>query len=1137
MQPLNLIRARILTACRLTFIGLLASALCAQESDIMENAGTAPEASEEKAKTAEIALPESDDDTEPEDELLYLMDDFVVSAEDDQGYYSANTLAGTRTNELTKNIPMTISTVNQEMLQDFGLNTLGDLGNLVPSIEWEGNSWSNSEIRFRGFLSKNQLYEFMPRYSPVDYYNIQRADVIRGANSLIYGQADPGGKINLISKTANFSKNETRYTVEFGDHATRRYVFDANRLIGDNAAVRVMATDKYKEFNQDYKYDDFRGVTLEAMAKVGKKTNLRLHLENTYSKKPRLNNSFQDGTALSGFTGMPQNIVADPKIADLMSDDLVNYIVDYNDPDNGNILRSQYPNGTVASDPDRVGRTGLLIPDYFSGNTMEEKRASIRDFYAGIDSQNTGTLVGPDAYQENEGNYVIGEISHVINDRMQLKIAISGEKLDGYSRTRGAANTLKHSLGYGPNINLPNAPGNDTYDDWVANGDQSKDKLGDRIGLYGDVQALRDDAANFQNNVYNSIGRYWVEGMTLGNRVVVKGVTADEDAKRLELAQSIASDLQAYLAGGALENASQTEFQQALENAVTDHTEQVEINGNTATRGFVNSRIDELFAKFTTTDPVNDDGSINPAVAGRANEVLQLYVAPYWQEQDRQDNNISVRTTLNWELNEDYTIGKQQLLIGIDADRRGASLTQFQEFQPGTTTGPSGVVMTNDRAADYIYLSDFLAGLADDVIRYNNTQSGFISDESDPNQPNSALVRDGKLAASPLESTVMHKTNHNETTVETLGTWFAASGSYFDGRARSLIGLRMDAIKVNTDLTDFLVDGTDTSVKDGDPYKNDSQLTFVEFSPSIGGLYWLTPELGVFGNYAESVLSPSGFEYDVFGEITPPETGRGIELGLKYSSGDGKINAQLTAFRIEKKNEKNTNITYSQLQEIFPRTASGDIMDDSTAIAANASLWVPRRNDDGDITGYSFDPKGNRVANEETRSEGVELDLYYNPTKQLSLFFGYAYLDTIKLKSSLEELIDLTIPGTSNHSANFTARYTFPTGKLKNCFIGANQKYRSAALLNTYFADTDFDGNADYESDTPRYEVYLEAQHSTDIFAGWQGKLGKGRNAPRARFQVIVNNVFDNINLVSTGSNNARYTDSKTVTASATFTF
>ena len=162
------------------------------------------------------------------EEEFYILPDFVVTDDDDKGYYSANTLAGTRTNELTKNIPMTISTVNAEMIEDFKMKTFEDLGNFVPSIEAEGNVYNNQEIRFRGLLTKNQLYEFMPRYSPLDWYNVGRSDIIRGANSLIYGQADPGGKVNVISKTANLTKDKGSAVIEIGDKSWHKYSYDLN---------------------------------------------------------------------------------------------------------------------------------------------------------------------------------------------------------------------------------------------------------------------------------------------------------------------------------------------------------------------------------------------------------------------------------------------------------------------------------------------------------------------------------------------------------------------------------------------------------------------------------------------------------------------------------------------------------------------------------------------------------------------------------------------------------------------------------------------------------------------------------------------------------------------------------------------
>ena len=1136
------------------------------------------------SELSEVTLPSTSSlSTDGDDEMVYLLDDFVVSAEDDQGYYSANTLAGTRTNELTKNIPMTISTVNQEMIQDFGLQTLADLGNYVPSIESEGNSWSNSEIRFRGFLSRNQLYEFLPRYSQVDYYNIERADIIRGANSLIYGQADPGGKVNLISKTANLSKDENRYTQEFGSFGSFKYNLDVNRVIGDNAAIRIMAVDRSKGYEQEDKYFNFTGVTVEALANVGDKTRLRLHLENTKTKRSREVSAFKDNSGQAGFTGMPKNIVADPKLADLMSDAFVNYLVDYNDPESGEFLRSRSPRHIGADDI--YGRDGFLVKDYFSGDTMEEKRQSIRDFYTGIDYTNSGYIPGKDAYSLGTSDYIIGEITHQFSDNLQLKTALAAEFSDTYARTRSSANTLHFSLNGVASISVPNLVGDTTYEDLFINAEldaayreaggpnsnndyRNAGRMSGEIGLYANLDvenglrsATLEDFKNYffdsGNQAAGAISRWTVEDLTAvpgfdydNDGLVSKAnnpnlswaqKNGERDAKREQLASQIATALEPFLAGGIQASASNLEFQQAIEQAISDYSQMVDHDDdpltNDVTKGFTAGALDSLYSNATSTESVSDDGETRAAIDTNANEVLKLYAKPYWQEQESVDDNKSIRNTFSWDIEDSFIPGRQQVLIGLDYDLRNASQIRYQEFQFGSEPGPTGVVLGSDRAADFIYIDDYIAGIAGEALDFNNTQSGFPY-EGGTNNPNSSLVRDNKLMPSSDQRTVMLKTYEADTQVDTLGTWIAASGSYQNGRLRTLFGARVDTITVDTELVEYVVNGQDNALKEDDPYRNNDKLKFKQFSPSIGALYWLTPELGVFGNYAESVISPTGYQYDVFGDITPPETGEGFEVGLKYSSTDGKINAQLTAFLIEKMNEQNTGLTYSQLSTIFPRTSSGDIGDNANVIAENETLWIPQVNDEtGLIDRYQFNPIGARVADEKTQSEGIELDLYYNPTSSLSLFLGYAYLETIKLESSLDALVGLTVPGTSNHSANVTVRYAFQSEKLKGCFVGANQKYRSAALLNTFFLDADNNGEQDFTADAPRFELYLEEQFTTDVFVGWSGPLGKGRGAPRARVQLTARNIFDEINLISTGVENARYTDTRRIDLTGTLTF
>ena len=137
-------------ACKFTTYGLFLTGLFFVHLAAQENTNLAAKPESEKTKekapeTQTVALPDTQEAADDENEIIFLMDDFVVSAEDDQGYYSANTLAGTRTNELTKNIPMTISTVNKDLIEDFGMQTLADMGNYVPSIESEGSAYNNGK--------------------------------------------------------------------------------------------------------------------------------------------------------------------------------------------------------------------------------------------------------------------------------------------------------------------------------------------------------------------------------------------------------------------------------------------------------------------------------------------------------------------------------------------------------------------------------------------------------------------------------------------------------------------------------------------------------------------------------------------------------------------------------------------------------------------------------------------------------------------------------------------------------------------------------------------------------------------------------------------------------------------------------
>jgi outer membrane receptor protein involved in Fe transport len=1319
-------------------------------------------------------------DAESADEI-YILPDFVVTKDDDKGYYSANSLAGTRTNELTKNIPMTISTVNEAMIEDFKMETLADLGNFVPSIESEENVYNNQEIRFRGFLSRSQLYEFMPRYSPLDYYNVGRADVIRGANSLIYGQADPGGKVNIISKTASFGKDKKSLRIEVGDKNYHKVVFDVNAVLSDDTAARYMATDNHREFDAKYKYQSFSGQTLELQHNLGRKTRLRFHIENGQADRSLIGGTFKVGNTP---TGLPNGIVADPKLADLIEDDFLQYIVGFTNGDPG-FTDEGDPIGRRVNDPKlwNANQGGTLIPNFISD------RDDLSDIFAGIDNENSGTGFGPDSYSKRDFEYYIAELSHIFANDVEMKVSVSSEVLNTESLSSGyGANQIKFSTGYGSRTGIPNSeifqtptvdnPYRASLDDLLAANysaevadffqtetegegsslDEFEDRLrgkmtndtsgnngnsrfngisgytDDIVGEYRDqftadgvldangllqvsdyelaksfargsrnVQALlntiprNDDATKTVGYLWNWRNDSDTQGTTLAE--LVYGVFNEEDTAPasagiremalmdqfidLEIYRTYAADNQTAvedliktvtgdwmvtnnggmipLPGAEGENLprlivdpDQTEFIEdftspnfGLPNPnfgqLIDNPELEDYNQNgtldtdaeyaaqrEAIASYVYQLLDpenndnadfwranqdvinffkyqlhqesdlsfmwntyiapDLYAAIDQSleaDGSNDrvitseaqnsaTGDLNPTVSKFSIDFYEPFIERTWAKQTSKDENQSARVTFTGKTENWLLPGKQQWLLGLDLDKRRATVSQYQQFMEGTRQYSAqfydgsieNANLRNDVAKDYVTVSDLLNNSSDASLRYDDQQQGHQY-----GTVANSLVADYKLSSRVLNQTSLFKTEHKETEVATSGLWLAASGSYMKGRLRSLIGLRRDQIKVDSSFKNFKIrdlgaDAADTYVKGAA-----ESLNMYYTTPSIGGLYWMTQKLAVFGNYSKSVISPTGFQFDVFGDLTPPETGEGVELGLKFSSEDGKLNAQLAAFQIDKKNEQRSHIAWSQLTSVYPAKdpqgewmpgfvdESGEVLQPNDPRASDSrGLYIIEektrlvQNELGDVVRERilddegrpvyqtiFDPVGYRVADEEARSQGLELDFYYNPTDQLSLFLGYAFLDTTILKSSLKPLEGLTVPGTSKHNLNFQFRYKFNEGNLKGFTVGFNQKYRSAALLNNYFTDLDGDGDQDYfthqvdgvDRDPKYYSLYLEDQFQTDVFIKWGGKLAKGRHIPWTTFQLNINNIFDDARLISTGANNARYTEGRTIRLSA----
>lgn len=882
-------------------------------------------------------------------EMYYVLTDFVVTAESDQGYYSAHSLAGSRTNELIKNTPMTISVVNEQLIEDFNLFGVEDIANVVPSVETENATFSNRLLRFRGLLTKFQLYEFMPRQLVQDSYNVDRVDIVRGANSLVYGQAAPGGKANFLSKRAHFGSDFVSIDTTIAENNLWRSSIDANRRINDELSVRVMAVHSEREFDQESKADELDGATLAVTWRPTNRTTFSLHLEGLEQYKNSPPGTYSDATGQYGYTGMLRDLPATPDVIDLLDGSTIDYLLNYND---GFGVAPAIANAANARVPDFF-TTKQDLKDFYTKQILIPNREDVADIdpytvsyvgpsHDGFDPENSGRLSLNE--REVDGVFIFADVIHQFTDNLAGKVAVSYE-------------------------------------------DQQTE-----VSNRGDPK-----------NVYLNFGNF-------GGRNVQ-----------------------------------------------------------------------------------NADGT------GRRAYADGLFISPYWQSSESRDTTIASRSTLSWET-EIFDV-EQQIIFGFDYDRRASTDEQYNQL--AVLPDPvDGSFAGNARTEDFFQL---YSGYPNVGVGLNDTGDSNVSGNilTDPNA--SRIGRPGLG---------FYRQREREATVEGIAGWIAAQGNYMNGRLNTLVGIRYDHISVEGEIFD---------VQAGNLQPKEIEETFTEVSPSLGVLFWVTEEFGLFANYARSIESPNGWAFDPQGNSVPTETGEGFEAGVKFDMLDGDLTGQIIGFHITKENEQKSNYSNPVLEIIYPYVGNENLYPDAV--------------DETDTGGIQ--PLGRNIAGNTVVSQGVELDLYYNPTPELSLFLGYAYVETEYTKTAGGFLDGQTLPGTANHNVNLTGRYTFKEGPLKGWYFGANQKYRSKGLYGTLYEDLDFDGREDVlgipGQAAKTHEIWLEDHFETAVFLGWRGKLFKGKDSPLWNFQFTVNNVFDQVDLISSG--NARYTDGRTAAFKASVKF
>ncbi|WP_245600255.1 TonB-dependent receptor [Sphingomonas jaspsi] len=184
-----------------------------------------------------------------EEELKLAMVDTVVVTGRRDGYDQHSTSTATKTDTPLKDVPQAVSVVTAEQIADQGLRSVTDVLRTVPGATVASGEGHRDQILLRGQNSTADFFVDGIR-DDVQYYrglyNLERVEVLKGPNAMIFGRGGGGGIVNRVTKKAS-DRNFVRGATGLDSHGGWFVGGDGNVRLADGLGARLNAT--YEDFS------------------------------------------------------------------------------------------------------------------------------------------------------------------------------------------------------------------------------------------------------------------------------------------------------------------------------------------------------------------------------------------------------------------------------------------------------------------------------------------------------------------------------------------------------------------------------------------------------------------------------------------------------------------------------------------------------------------------------------------------------------------------------------------------------------------------------------------------------------------------------------------------------------------------
>jgi len=207
-----------------------------------------------------------------------------------EGYVARRSATATKTDTSVLEAPQTINIVTQDEIKARGSLSVSDALRYTPGIQVDGFTArvkAFDEPTSRGFNATPMYLDGL--HLPygggstggalqIDPYLLERVEVLKGPASVLYGQNQPGGIVNLVSKRPT-EESLHSVTLGTGSHDRKYGAFDLGGPLDEQGTLLYRLSGVVNESDSEVDYADQKRMTLAPSLtwNLNERTRLTLH--------------------------------------------------------------------------------------------------------------------------------------------------------------------------------------------------------------------------------------------------------------------------------------------------------------------------------------------------------------------------------------------------------------------------------------------------------------------------------------------------------------------------------------------------------------------------------------------------------------------------------------------------------------------------------------------------------------------------------------------------------------------------------------------------------------------------------------------------------------------------------------------